>query len=237
MIGERAITAALSCDAVIGSIGHDETLQPTHRPLTDAERRTIRTRVHRLAKRGRQAPRASLSISAAVVIVLWLVTLLASDAPRLVITLFWGVAGVVITGWVWRDMRRDAASLAGFAARLESALERNAADVYNIVSTTFVAFEEFEDEGASYAFELADGRIVFISGQEFYEGAKFPSLDFSIVHVLGGDDAVVDMFIEKRGAKVAPARTIPAARKHGLNIPDHLAVRRGRLDDLERWLG
>ena len=42
------------------------------------------------------------------------------------------------------------------------------------------------------------------------------------------------MFIEKRGAKVPPARTIPASVKRRLAVPDHLEVRLGRIDDLDR---
>lgn len=220
---------------MIGAKGH-ETLQPTRRPLTEAERRLIRARVRRLTTGARRAPTASLWISAAAVVVLWILTLLASDAPRLVVTIFWLLVGGAIAAWVWRDVRRDAAMTGDYTAELRRALERNAADVYDITATRFVEFEEFEDEGAGYAFELADGRIVFISGQEFYSGAKYPSLDFSLVYVLGATGAPVEMVIDKRGATAAPVRTIPAATKHTLTIPEHLEVRHGRLDEIERWL-
>jgi hypothetical protein len=38
-----------------------------------------------------------------------------------------------------------------------------------------VEFEEIEDEGACFAFQI-EGRneIVFLSGQEFYEGPRLP---------------------------------------------------------------
>jgi hypothetical protein len=220
---------------VIGSTGR-ESLEPARRPLTDAERRLIRARVQRLTKSARRAPAASLWISAAGVFVLWLLTLVASDAPWPVVTALWLLVGGAIAAWVWRDLRRDAAMTGDYAAELRRALERNAADVYDITATRFVEFEEFEDEGASYAFELADGRIVFISGQEFYPGAKYPSLDFSLVYVLGAAGTAVEMVIDKRGARAAPVRTIPAATKHKVTMPEHLEVRRGRLDEIERWL-
>jgi hypothetical protein len=44
------------------------------------------------------------------------------------------------------------------------------------------------------------------------------------------------MLIDKRGAKVAPARIIPAVVKRALVVPDHLEVRRGTLADLETIL-
>ena len=92
---------------------------------------------------------------------------------------------------------------------------------------------EIEDEGACYAFELDVGRIAFIQGQEFYESARFPSLDFSLAYVLDEADQSVDTLIDKRGAKAAPARRIPAAVKQRLDVPDHLEVRKGRIADLE----
>jgi hypothetical protein len=66
-------------------------------------------------------------------------------------------------------------------------------------------FEEIEDEGACYAFELEGGRVVFVAGQEFTESARFPSLDFSLVYPLVEQGRPVEMFIEKRGGKAAPA--------------------------------
>ena len=112
---------------------------------------------------------------------LWLVTVLVADAPLLVITLFWIVVGAVITLWVRRDMRKDARHFEAAAGGLASALGRNAADVYDVRAGAFAEFEEIEDEGACYAFELEDGRLVSIAGQEFYPSARFPSLDFSLV--------------------------------------------------------
>ena len=119
---------------------------------------------------------------------------------------------------------------------LESALRRNEADVVDIHATSYVEFEEVEDEGACYAFQLDDTRVVFISGQEFYPEAKFPSLDFSLVDVLDEAGRAVDMVIEKRGAKAAPAYVIPAATKQRLEIPEHLEVRSIDIARLEQQL-
>lgn len=70
---------------------------------------------------------------------------------------------------------------------------------------------------------------MFIAGQEFYAGARFPSLDFSLMYVLDERGEAVDMLIDKRGAKAVPARTIPAVMKRELDIPDHLETRIGRI--------
>jgi hypothetical protein len=211
-------------------------LDAARRPLTTTERRLIRSKIHRLTARGRRASRVALPISGGVVLLLWLWTVLASDASWLAITLFWFVVGGAIALWMHRDMRVHAGHFGTMARNLESALRRNAADVYDIHARSFVAFEETEDEGAYYAFELEGDRLVFVTGQEFYESARFPSLGFSLVYVLDERGRTVDMFIEKRGAKTAPARTIPAASKDALELPEHLEVRPGRLDNLEAVL-
>ena len=63
---------------------------------------------------------------------LWLWTILASDAPWLIVTLFWFVVGGAIAIWVRRDMRVHTGHFVTMAHNLESALRRNAADVYDI---------------------------------------------------------------------------------------------------------
>jgi hypothetical protein len=211
-------------------------LEASHRALTAAERRLIRSKIRSLTARGRRGLRISLPISGGVVFLLWLWTVLASDASWLIVTVFWLVAGGALTIWVRRDMRKDAMSFERMARDLESVLRRNTAAVYDIRARSFAAFEEIEDEGACYAFELEGNRLVFITGQEFYEGARFPSLDFSLVYVLDDRGQTVDMFIDKRGAKTAPVRTIPAASKQALDVPDHLEVRRGTIVNLEASL-
>jgi hypothetical protein len=167
---------------------------------------------------------------------LWVSTVLASDAPVGVVTAFWLVVGGGITLWVRRDLRADAGRAGGTIRGLESALRRDAADVFDVRARSFAEFEEIEDEGACYAFELDGGRLVFIAGQEFYAGAKFPSLDFSLVYVLDERGGSVDMLIDKRGAKAVPARTIPSVVKRELDVPGHLETRIGRIDDVEDGL-
>jgi hypothetical protein len=157
-------------------------------------------------------------------------TLLASDAPPMIVTAFWLVTGGVIALWVGRDMRQHASQFGDMAAELQSALTPNAADVYDVRARAFVEFEEEEDEGACYAFEIDGSRLVFVSGQEFYSSGRFPSLDFSLVYVLDEAGQAVDMLIDKRGPRAAPAFTIPAARQ--AERPEHLEVRTGTIDTL-----
>ena len=211
-------------------------LEASHRPLTEAERRMVRQKIRHLAGRGRRAVRVSLPLTGGMVILLWLWTMWASDAPPVIVTAFWLVVGGALALWVRRDMHGHAGQLRKMEDRLASALKRNAADVYDVRARAFAEFEEVEDEGACYAFELTGNQLVFISGQEFYEGTRFPSLDFSLVYILDESGAPVDMTIQKRGPKAPAARLISAASKPGSDIPDHLEVRSGTIDDLDRIL-
>jgi hypothetical protein len=208
------------------------TLNPTRRPLSEPERRLLHSRIRELQGRGRRARTVAAPITAGVVVVLWVATLLASDAPPLVITAFWLVCGGGLAFWMRRDAGRDARSFEGMAAGLQSALKMNTADVYDVKARAFAEFEEVEDEGACYAFELSGNRLVFIVGQEFYESARFPSLDFSLVYVVDEAGRAVDMVVDKRGPKAKPARTIPASAKKGMEMPEHLEVRPGTIDGL-----
>ena len=203
-------------------------LESHRRPLTDQERRTLRAKIRSLQQRGVRSRTGWIPIAAVVILVLWLLTILASDAPWMVVTAFWLVTGAVIALWVGRDMSKHGSQFGDMAARLQSALVANAADVYDVRARAFIEFEEEEDEGACYGFEIDGPRLVFVSGQEFYPGARFPSLDFSLVYVVDEAGRTVDMLIDKRGARARPARTIPA-REHA-ERPEHLEVRAGTID-------
>lgn len=187
-------------------------------------------------RRGRRASAGTQWIAVAVIGLLWVLTLLASDAPALVVTAFWLVVEGGLAMWVRRDFRADERHLTAIAAHVESALRRNVADVYDIRATSFIGFDEIEDEGACYAFQLDGDRVVFIQGQEFYEASRFPSLDFSLVLPLDEAGRPVYSLIEKRGLKATPLRLVPADVKRTLVIPEHLELRDGTLDRVEESL-
>jgi hypothetical protein len=218
-------------------IGPAPTLVPVRRPLTDKERRALRAAIGRLTANKRRASTAYLPIGAGVIFLLWLWTILASDAPWLVVTAFWLAIGGAIILWVRRDMVSHVKQLTAMTEGLESAIRRSEADVYDIRSTAFAVLEEIEDEGACYAFGLDGNRLVFVAGQEFYEASRFPSLDFALVYPLDERGRAVEMWIEKRGEKAKPARTISAAAKQKLRVPEHLEVHIGRIEDIDRVLG
>ena len=213
-----------------------EMFESSRRPLRPTEARYLQAKIKNLSGRGQRTSKIYPLIAGAITVILWLITLFVADAPWFVITAFWLVVGIVLAVWGLRDAKKDTANLDSMAQGLRSALKRNVADVYDVQAKDFVEFEEIEDEGASYAFELEDGRVLFISGQEFYPGARFPSLDFSLVYFLDERGQTVDMQIEKRGSRASPQRLIPAAIKERLEIPEHLETRPGDLAHLEDQL-
>jgi hypothetical protein len=211
-------------------------LEPTRRQLSQVESRYVRAQIRNLSARAARAPRGFLAIGGGIVFAFWMITILLSDSPFIVVTLFWLAAGGAILLWTGWEVRKDAGHFKTMIRRLESALRRNAADVYDIRAKSFAEFEEIEDEGGCYAFELENGRMVFISGQQFYPSAKFTGLDFSLVYLLDENDRPADMLIEKRGAKAKPAKIIPSVTKRDLQISEHLEMHPGRIDNLETQL-
>jgi len=185
-----------------------------------------------LAFRQRRWQRGKIFGLIAFVIALGALCIATVFAPWQVSAVAW-TAGIVISVWSYSDVRRD---ILPIIRRLESALRSNQARVVRIQSTAVVEFEEEEDEGAAYAFQLEGEKIVVISGQDFYPSAKFPNSDFSLVDILGEDGSVVEGTIAKQGTKLKPTRVIPAKVWRTLRVPDHLETIAGTLDHLEQLL-
>lgn len=214
------------------------TLNFRSRPLTAAERRALRGRMDGYGRHEARAGRAAGGAAALVIGALWLLTMAVTDEPWLLVTVVWLVTGIVVYLWVRRDLRREVAHLPALRASLGSALERNEARVLDVQARAYAEFEEFEDEGACFAFQLDGDRLLFLSGQEFYPTTRFPSLDFSIVCPLDQHGREVELWIEKRGDAARPERVVPASVKWELAeaIPDSMAVIQGTVDRLEEVL-
>lgn len=72
------------------------------------------------------------------------------------------------------------------------------------------------------AFDVGEGRVLFVLGQEFYADDNFPNSDFSLATVLGPGNAIVDEIFTKSGVKLEPERRIARDVKDRLTISDHL---------------
>ena len=196
-------------------------LEPSRRPLSPAEQRALRMRIASLRAHDRRSRRGTVAIAALTTALLWVATLLASDSPWTIVTAFWLVAGSAIGLWSYRSQGSGSRHMLG---GLQSALTRNEADVYDVRAQAFAAVDEYEDEGALYAFALGDDRMVWIAGQEFYEERRFPCLDFTLVYPLTEGNTPAWMMMERRSAKVAPAFTLPSQFRERRDAPEHLEV-------------
>lgn len=210
-------------------------LQPRTGALSPAQKRLLlrkKTEMLSQAQRGQRA----LGLAAVACGILWLLTMLASDTAWEIITAFWILVGGGIVLWVHRDLRKESRDFQARVEQIQSAVERGEAEIFDISANAYVEFQEIEDEGACYAFDLEDGRVVFVRGQEFYRGSKFPSLDFSLIYPLDAGGRAVDMLIEKRAPAADPSRIVSSAVKKSLELPEHLAVIEAGLEQLEEVL-
>jgi hypothetical protein len=208
-------------------------LTQIERQLTVDERAQL---TMRLANARAQSARALVKagVSGAVVCsVLAILTLIVSDAPRLLVVAFWAGLWLVFTLWIglpWRKL--ELGQVSAFA----EALRTNRVREIRLQATRVVEFEEEEDEGACYAFDHNGNAAVFVIGQEFYEDDDFPNADFSMLEFLGDGGQAVDIQIVKRGRKIVPERVVPAAVKNRLELPEHLAIVTGPLERIEASL-
>lgn len=208
------------------------------RPLSEKERRLLssalawrRRRVHALRRR-------SLFIGLTIFVVFWAMMVTATVAdkrgPAWYYSCLMAIAiALLISLWTYFELRPK---FTADVAQHENALHRNEARVTRIQSNAMVEFEEAEDEGACHAFQLDQGRIVFVSGQDFYDSAKFPNSDFSLVDILADDGRLIESFIEKNGTRLKALRKISSRQKAGMRIPEHLEIIEGDLHEIEQIL-
>jgi len=208
-------------------------IQHFERELTATERALLESRAAALDTGHRRGPWQSLAVAFAVGAVLCAATLAASDAPAAVIVPFWAAVMTMIGLWVGLESRRGFRRQAGY---LRDGLRSNKARVLRVQSAQVVEFEEVEDEGACYAFQVTGDQMLFVCGQAYYADETFPNDDFSIVEVLASNDVVVEELMMKAGARIEPERRIPAGVKARLEIPQHLDVVRGDISNLEALL-
>jgi hypothetical protein len=208
-------------------------IESVTRPLSETERRLLTAALKHRQRRFENFPKRQLITGLAIFGVLWAWTMIATHTKWYITTAIWAGIGSVILLWVYfSEKPKEKAGVQIY----EDALRRNQARVTRIQSDEMVELEEEEDEGACYAFQLRRQRIVFVSGQDFYPSARFPNSDFSLVHIYGEEEVLVESFIEKHGKKLRPKRTISAELKSKLKVPGHLQVIEGNLDDLEKLL-
>jgi hypothetical protein len=203
------------------------------RSLLPQEKRLLAQKISLRRKQRNASLRRSFFVSFGGASALAALVLLASDASHYVAGLFF--LGLGLTMWLWVGFSSKS-EFSKSVAELEDALSRNTASVTHIASQEMIEFEEIEDEGACYAFQILENKIIFVCGQDFYSSSKFPNTDFEIIEVFNSREKLVEGFIEKKGVLLAPFRKISAGIKKTLVQPEHLAVIEGQLDKVETIL-
>jgi hypothetical protein len=113
----------------------------------------------------------------------------------------------------------------GFAAESERALARVLADgrvvVKRVRAVAVVEMEPVEDEGPGYLFDLGDGRVLFLKGQDYDvaedEDVSWPNTDFEIVRTVA-EGRMLDLHCH--GQALAPIRII-RGREVDPRVPWH----------------
>jgi hypothetical protein len=173
-------------------------------------------------------------ISGLIVIgALWGLTMLVAKESWVLVTAFWLCTGTGIGIWTILSEKKKVLKR---VHAVESAVARNEAEVLHVQSGQMIEFDEIEDEGACYAYQVDDERILFIVGQDFYSSVRFPNDNFEIIKIHDAAEHLVEMIIDKHGDKLQPMRTVAAEVKKKLRLPDHLEIVKGKLADIEQIL-
>jgi hypothetical protein len=208
-------------------------LERTERPLTPEETARLRLELAQRTAESNAALRRALLIAAAVCAMLCIITLLASDAAWYVAVAVWTLLALGISAWVGLDLRHN---LRRHAGQLQAVLAHNTARSTSVKASAVAEFEEFEDEGACWAFQVEPELLLFVCGQAYYATADFPSNEFTIVEPLLPGGSAADEWLDVHGPRLEPVRNIPAAVKLRLDLPAQLETVRGTLAELETVL-
>jgi hypothetical protein len=213
---------------------NETVLASSESPIAGPERRALSMRLAALRDEQSRAARRLLVRLLLFFFVPFCVFIALTSNASLPVIIGGCLAGTLLLGlWIGVEEHLRTRRL---QLRLSQTLESGRAREIRVVASAVVEFEEVEDEGACYAFQIADAQMVFVSGQLFYSSAKFPNSDFSLVDVLSPSGELVDCFIRKQGEKLVPIRIVSADVKQRLRIPPHLHVMAGTLAQLEQLL-
>jgi hypothetical protein len=183
------------------------------RDLNDGERQDLAAQVQQLRAAQRMAVPKTAAAALIVCGPLAVLTLRASDSAAAVIVAFWAVVASGLTLWIVHGTRR---AIGSRISDISSALSGGRARALRVVASRVVEFEEIEDEGAGFAFQVDAQRILFLHGQQYYPNDTFPSTDFEVVEFLSSDRRPIGEQIVNRGVRLTPERIIGAATKDAL---------------------
>ena len=203
------------------------------RPLSDVERKALRGKISSVNRNQRAFLRRAWISTLVINGIMCTITILASNVHWSIIVVVWLVLALIIGAWLGLS---ESKRVLRKTERLRASLDAGEVREFHIFATGVVEFEEKEDEGACFAFQVDTNQIVFVSGQEFYSSTMFPNNDFALVEIYTQSGELVDFLIQKNGTKLKPSRIISAETKSKLIVPEHLSVISGTLPELEELL-
>ena len=126
-------------------------------------------------------------------------SLLESPWFLIIILVIWICISVALSRW-------QKGRQANVYAALRDRAATEVAHVYSFSAIDAIQVEEFEDEGSSYFLRLANGEVLFLTGQYLYdyeESRRFPCSDFDVVR-RSGLDYVLEVVC--RGKYITPSK-------------------------------
>ena len=212
-------------------------LPTRRRSLTAAERRLLEKRRSEANEGPPTGWGGGALVGAGCLAPLWLLTLVfVSDLSWQVLTLFWFGVWVALSLSMWPTSGKAREVWTRRARLLSGALARDEADELRLRVRRVAAIEEPDDLGTRWVFELEDGNLAFLEGQDFVPDPWFPCEELTLVNVLGEEDAPVVDFQRRRGPHLEPERELSADQAADLRFPPNLHFLPGRLEDLETLL-
>lgn len=211
------------------------------RQLNDKENRLLKLRVRGYEKQIHSLYRVVLisgllGYGATGLIVLAGNLLAVNKTPLWFTLLIFAGVGTFLFASVSRSILRQDKHNRAMIYAINDALQNGTAVAETVKSDRMIEIQELEDEGACYLFEVEGKKLLLLFGQEYYPGPKFPSTDFSLIQILDSKKNPIQFFIEKRGEKLKPYKTIPAKNRLKQMIPyEHKFIHCG-IDDLEEHL-
>lgn len=211
------------------------------RKLNDKEIRLLKLRVRRYEKQIRPLYRVLLicgllGYGTTGLIVLAGNLLSVNKTPLWFTLLIFAGIGTLLFISVSRSILRQDKYNRTMVYSINDALQNGTVVEEIVKSERMIEVQELEDEGACYLFEVEDKKLHLLFGQEYYPGTKFPSTDFSLIQILDSKKNPVEFFIEKRGEKLKPYRTIPAKDRFKQIIPYEQKFINCGIDELDEHL-
>ncbi len=144
--------------------------------------------------------------------------------------------------WYWGAIL---GSIAGFLLKLFAGLdyyksfrkfEKNSSQatevkVREIEAEKLIEFQEFEDFGVMYCFEVEPNKFFVLNGQDYYETPRFPCLSFEIVEIEG-----MLYTIRPKSKKHKPDRSLPETVARDLGFYQNEVVIEGTFENIEENL-